>query len=125
MSHIIIDVLKNMKELDSIIPISAYAEGVVEHGRVGCIIDGYLMHFTIMQYSNGITNILLDNDNKKYREILSKYGVTFNKNTQDKIFGDDFIDYLNGIYSKSNSHGGPGCHWVTDNFSDLEYEEIE
>ena len=60
----------NMKDLDTIEPISARAELVIEEGSVEAIIDGYLFDFTIQEISNGTLIILLNSDTTKARNIL-------------------------------------------------------
>jgi len=112
------------KNLYDIEPISASAVGVVEHGEVGVIIDGYKFTFTIQEYSNGTLVVLLDSDCSKARKILKAYGATFTKDGMDEIEGEEFKKRIHEIYGKSNSEGGASCSWTVENINELEYKEF-
>lgn len=113
------------KDVNDIFAVGAHAKGVVEHGEVEVIIDGYMFELVIQQYSNGITVVLLDSDTPKARRILKKYGVSFKKKTLDEIHGDEFIERIKEIYDFSNTKGTNMSSWTVENFGELEYKEFE
>ncbi|MEK6829726.1 MAG: hypothetical protein AABY15_06420 [Nanoarchaeota archaeon] len=117
--------MKNIKDIDDIIPFSARALVVVEEGQVEAIIDDHLFSFTVQQYSNDVLTILIDHhtDTAKARKILKEYGVIFKKETKDEIHGEEFKEKIFEIYQNSNSKGGDFCSWTTD--EELEFKEFK
>lgn len=111
-------------DFDSIEPISARAVEVVEEGVVEVIIKGYRFSFTIHEYSSKIVNIYLDNNCIKARNMLKEFGVSFKKETKDKIHGEEFESYIFDVYQKSNSEGGMFCAWSVKGYNDIEYKEF-
>lgn len=113
-----------IKNLYDIIPVGAHAKIMVEEGQVEAIIDGYMFNFTVHEYSDKTLIVMLDSDTRKARNILKKYGATFTRKTLDEIQGDEFKNRILDIYSRSNSKGGMGCSWTTDDLDTLEYKEL-
>lgn len=107
-----------MKKLNDIIGLSAYADGVVEHGRVEVLIDGTVIWFTIQEYSNGCIRIMLDDDTPENRDILKRYGVEFeDEDGSDEIITDEFRSYLREIYSESGTTDH--AHWTSHLYDEL------
>lgn len=112
------------KDIYDIEPIAAIAVGIVEHGQVDTIIDGYKFEFTVQEYSNGIFRVLLDSDFPKARKILKTYGAKFTKKELDEIQGEKFKQRIKDIYEYSSSKGGSSCSWKIENYNELEYKEF-
>ena len=90
-----------MKDINDIIGIKAYCEGVVEHGIVETIIDDKKIRFSVQQCSNGIDLVLLDTDTPEVRELLKGYGVVFEHNS-DSIVEGDFTKYVMDVYANTS-----------------------
>ena len=112
------------KDIYDIFPVGAHAKGVVEHGEVEVIIDGYMFELTIQLHSDGISKVLLDSDTPKARTILKKYGASMSKKTLDEIHGEEFIGRIKEIYDYSNTRGTNMCSWTVENFDKLEFKEL-
>ncbi len=111
-------------DYNSIQPISARAIIVVEEGQVEVIISGYKFSFTIHEYSDKNVVVLLDDNKPKARKLLESFGVSFKKDTKDKIYGDEFVSYIHEIYGYSNTRGGGSCDWQIEGIGELDYKEF-
>jgi len=110
------------KDINEVIAISARATCVVKEGQVETIIDGYLITFTVQQYSYGFSKVLLNEDTTKSRKILVKYGVKFEPKS-NCIKEGNLHKYICYIYAKSviDNDGS----WKSWEYDSLSYKEIK
>lgn len=114
-----------MKDLNEIIGLSTYTQGVVEHGTVKVLIGDKSIELTIQEYSNGHHRVLLDDDTPENRKLIESFGVSFEPDSDEIEYdekGGEFISYIRDIYSNSGTVDGAiwECHDYEELTKDIE-----
>jgi hypothetical protein len=86
-------------QVSPIVFISAFSQGVVEHGSIHIDIKGDDCNITIEQSSNGTERFFLDDT--EYKEKLESFGIEFDGN--EEIVGpEDFLSDLHDFYDANS-----------------------